>query len=251
MSEHPGSDCAGGGAARLRPGGAAGPAAAGTRAPGRCWLVPGGQPGPPAAVLSCVSGGRIGPPRLAACPRTRPAARPASAAAVGRRPGALAVRTPVSSVSAAGPRPVPADAAAAVWARCDAGPGAWRSPGGAGRRRGRRDAGMVRARLSAALWPPWPVSGRRPGRRRPAARHRPRACEGGWSGLGILAPSHVWVCRCRCGPVRRSVRLVTEGPGIPRTAPGNPRKQADTAPREGPRRTCQCRCREPLVPTGV
>ena len=247
-------------------GDAAGPVAAVAGTPGgraawppRAWwpgclmlVVPGRPSGLPAAALARVCGGRIqgrvvwrrgrGPARRRGRHQPLP----------GTRAGVVAARAPVSSASAAGPRVVSRPVPAAGPGR-DAIPGpapddcpvlAAVAPAAGGRRAaiagrpaprrsGRRELGMVRAAVGV-LWPSWPVPGRRPGRRRPATRARPRACGGGQPvRAGSLELAYVWVCRCGCGPVRRPVRLVTEGPGISRTAPGNPGTPAGTAPAEG------------------
>lgn len=57
-----------------------------------------------------------------------------------------------------------------------------------------------------------------------------------------------WLCRYRCGPVRRSVPSVTKRPGNLRTARGIP-EPAGKVSRERRWLSCQCPLRQPLVPT--
>ena len=168
--------------------------------------------------------------RLAACPGTTPAAPRASAAAgdAGQMPSPRCPG-PVSPSSAAGARIVSRlMPAGRVRAGCDTGPGTCRLPG-ADRGGARPPAGRgTRSRSPGSSTPGPPARGRgvvrvavtcaftamaRPGRR---PRHRRAAIVRGWpvrAGAG-QASSHVWVCRYRCGPVRRRVPLVAKGPGI-------------------------------------
>jgi hypothetical protein len=104
-----------------------------------------------------------------------------------------------------------------------------------GRRRAeRRDPGRPAPRARAtrtwawygwpspALSPPWPGRAAAPA---PAGCAGPAAIVRGWPvrAGASQASSHVWVCRYRCGPVRRRVPLVTRGPGSDGLAPGHPR----------------------------
>ena len=116
-----------------------------------------------------------------------------------------------------GPAPDDRPAPAAGGARPPAA-GRTRSPGSPGSATpGPPDVGMGRSAVTCAVTA-MAGSGRRPWRRRPAARDRPRPgrdragmARPGWTSQ---APSHVRLCRYRCEPLRRSVPSVTKGPGI-------------------------------------
>jgi hypothetical protein len=225
------------------------------------WLLPGGQPGLPAALLARGRGGRIEvavawrrarelrqlrrghqppPGTRARCPRLAARAR--------CRPRPPLVRRIVSRLMPAG----------RVRAGCDTGPGTCRLPGadrsGARPPAGRgtrsrspgsstpgppgRGHGVVRVAVTCAFTA-MARSGRRPGT---GGLRGPAAIVRGWPvrAEASQASSHVWVCRYRCGPVRRRVPLVATEPrdlagwrrGIPRLPawPGRVARWAASVP---------------------
>ncbi len=148
------------------------------------WLLPGGQPGLPAAV-----------PGPGARRRIEVAVAWRRARELGRLRRASAAAGEAGQMPSLPGRPAPHARATRTWAWYG-----WPSP---------------------ALSPPWPGRAVAPA---PAGCAGPAAIVRGWPvrAGASQASSHVWVCRYRCGPVRRPVPLVTRGPGSDGLAPGQP-----------------------------